>query len=175
MPDLLILVNGLPGAGKTTLAHQLGETLDAVVISKDTIKEAVADAVRLDEQSTAALGAAAMEAAWVLAAAVARTVVVESWWFAPRDLELVRAGISAVSPDRVVEVWCDAGTATARTRYAARRRHAVHHDAQRLERDWEIWATQGRPLALSPTVEADTSEPVDVARLAAQVRAAARA
>ncbi|GAB2620814.1 AAA family ATPase [Pseudactinotalea suaedae] len=172
MPDLLILVNGLPGAGKTTLAHQLGASVDAVVISKDAIKEAMADALRLDEQSAAALGAAAMEAAWVLAAAVARTVLVESWWFAPRDLEFVRAGIAAVSPDRVVEVWCDAGTATARSRYVARRRHAVHQDVERLERDWETWASQGRPLGLSPVVEVDTSGPVDVAGLAAEVSAA---
>jgi predicted kinase len=40
----LILVNGLPGSGKTTLANGLARQLDAPLIAKDAIKEAVADA-----------------------------------------------------------------------------------------------------------------------------------
>ena len=38
----LILVNGLPGAGKTTLATALAGELGAVLLSKDAVKEALA-------------------------------------------------------------------------------------------------------------------------------------
>jgi predicted kinase len=41
----LILVNGLPGSGKTTLANGLERLLDAPLIAKDAIKEAVADVI----------------------------------------------------------------------------------------------------------------------------------
>lgn len=46
MPELLILTNGLRGAGKTTLAGELKRTVGCQVISKDTIKEAVDDRVQ---------------------------------------------------------------------------------------------------------------------------------
>jgi predicted kinase len=40
MADLLVIVNGLPGSGKTTLARRLGAALEAPVVSKDALKEA---------------------------------------------------------------------------------------------------------------------------------------
>jgi predicted kinase len=41
----LVLVNGVPGAGKTTLATALAGALPATLVSKDAIKEALASAV----------------------------------------------------------------------------------------------------------------------------------
>lgn len=38
-----MLVNGLPGSGKTTLAVQLGGLMDFPVLSKDVVKEVLAD------------------------------------------------------------------------------------------------------------------------------------
>ncbi|MEV6135223.1 AAA family ATPase, partial [Nocardia sp. NPDC051990] len=42
---LLALVNGLPGAGKTTLGAQLARSLDAWFLSKDTLEEALASSI----------------------------------------------------------------------------------------------------------------------------------
>jgi adenylylsulfate kinase len=41
IPKLLIAMAGLPGTGKSTLAHRLGELLPAVVLDKDTIRAAL--------------------------------------------------------------------------------------------------------------------------------------
>ncbi len=48
MPERVILINGLPGSGKTTLAGALSRQLNTALLSKDQIKEALADAVGLD-------------------------------------------------------------------------------------------------------------------------------
>ncbi|MFI7705853.1 AAA family ATPase [Nonomuraea sp. NPDC049480] len=40
---LVVLVNGLPGSGKTTLAKALADTLGLPLFSKDRVKETLAD------------------------------------------------------------------------------------------------------------------------------------
>jgi AAA domain len=78
-------VNGLPGSGKTTLAVALAATLGAQLLSKDAVKEAIA--ANLETPPMAGLlGAIAMDTVWALASAIPATVVIESWWFRPRDL-----------------------------------------------------------------------------------------
>ncbi|MFE9319526.1 AAA family ATPase [Nocardia sp. NPDC052278] len=169
---LLVLVNGLPGSGKSTLAAPLARELDAQLLSKDTVKEALAECIsRPDAVPT--LGAIAMEAVWAMAAAVPQTAVIDSWWFRPRDLEFARAGIHRVGADRVVEVWCGASADTARNRYAQRQRAVVHNDRPRLEHDWDTWATHGRPLELTPVIRVDTTRPTDTASLAAEIETTA--
>lgn len=39
----VIVISGIPGSGKTTLARQLAPALGAFLISKDVIKEALLD------------------------------------------------------------------------------------------------------------------------------------
>jgi len=119
MVHRLVLVNGLPGAGKTTLATALSGALPATLVSKDAIKEALASTV--SGASPAALGAAAMEAAWTLTAAIDGTIVLDSWWFKPRDLRYAEAGIRRAGHPTVIEVWCDVPVRIAHARYEARR------------------------------------------------------
>ncbi|MFI7670592.1 AAA family ATPase [Nocardia sp. NPDC049526] len=70
---LLVLVNGLPGSGKSTLAPPLARELDAQLLSKDTVKEALAEGISRPN-AVPSLGAIAMEAVWAMAAAIPRTV-----------------------------------------------------------------------------------------------------
>ena len=166
----MVLVNGLPGAGKTTLANELAQALPALLICKDVIKEAVADVVA--EVPSEALGRAAAEMMWTLAAAVPGTVLLESWWFKPRDLAFVQAGLRRCATPRVVEVWCDVPPRLARQRIVARRRHPVHGDEHRLDESWADWISVAAPLGLGRTLRVSTERPVDVAGLARQVSAA---
>jgi predicted kinase len=162
--DRLVLVNGLPGSGKTTLAAGLAAALPASLVSKDAIKDALATAV--SGVSGRALGAAAMEAAWTLIAASEGTVVFDSWWFKPRDVPYAEAGIRRAGGPAVIEVWCDVPERVARERYE-RRLPAAENGAP--GESWADWATRGEPLGIVPTLHVNTERPVDVARVARQV------
>jgi len=166
----VVLVNGLPGSGKTTLAAALATRLDAPCLSKDAVKEALADAI--DPRASARVGAAAAETVWRLAAAPLARVVVESWWFRPRDLDHALRGLATAGADAVVEVWCDVPPELARRRFEARvDRHAVHADDRDMSAEWAAWSAHGAPLALGPVVRQETDGPVDVELLARRVTA----
>ena len=45
MLEFVVVVNGVPGAGKTTLAAPLAEALDLPLVGKDALKEALFDSV----------------------------------------------------------------------------------------------------------------------------------
>jgi len=167
MADRLVLVNGLPASGKTTLSLQLAAHLSVPCVSKDSIKELLAKA--FPAAAASSLGRIAMETAWRLASTMPGTVILESWWFKPRDLDLVKDGLGICCARVVAEVWCDVPADLARQRFVARSRPAPYQDAQRLARCWEDWAARAEPLGVGRTVRVRTDQPVDVEALAAAV------
>ncbi|MDY7090899.1 MAG: AAA family ATPase [Actinomycetota bacterium] len=166
----LVIVNGLPGSGKTTLAKELAGALDAPLISKDAIKEAVADV--LSAKAHQALGIASSEMMWTLAAAMSGEVVMESWWFKPRDLRFVEAGLVRCGATSVVEVWCDVPAQLAKTRYAARDRHWIHNDERQLDDGWPRWEKEAAPLGVCPVITVVTSGAIALDDLITRIRRA---
>ena len=167
MVDRLVLVNGLPASGKTTLSSQLAAHLSVPWVSKDSIKELLADA--FPTAATSSLGRIAMETAWSLVAETPGTVILESWWFTPRDLDNVRADLERCCVAMVVEIWCEVPVSLARERYVARNRHAVHQDAQRSASCWQDWAARAEPLGVGLTLRVRTDQPVDIGTVAGAV------
>ena len=80
MRSFLVLISGVAGSGKSTLARRLAPVLDLPLISKDTIKEALADSLGLgDDAWSQPLGAASFEVLLALLRDVPQTVLETSW------------------------------------------------------------------------------------------------
>jgi predicted kinase len=163
----VVLVNGLPGAGKTTLARTLSQRLRLPLFSKDTIKEAHADVLGTDpppgwpqRRWNAALGAAASETMWDLLADAPGGAVLESCW--PKDRRhFVAQGLQRAHSQQPVEIWCHAPLEIARRRYEARHpRHPIHGELL-TDAEWKHWQLTAQPLRIGPTLQIDTTGPVD--------------
>jgi predicted kinase len=152
----VVLVNGLPGSGKSVLAARLARELGWPVLSKDRIKEALADAVPHPALGPK-LGAIAADTLWTLAAQLPGTVIAESWWFAPRDRDFLARGLGRAGARAAIEIWCDVPVEVARERYERRRRHPVHRDDRDMTAEWRRWAVDGKPVALCPVLRVDTT------------------
>lgn len=164
----MLLVNGLPASGKSTLAARLGSALAGPVLSKDGFKEALADA--LDTPLTRAeVGRAAMECLWAAAAGIRGLVVVDAWLFRPRDRDHAVRGLARAGGELVAEIWCDVPVDVAAARYASRTRHPVHDDRRDMTDDWRRWAAEAEPLGIGRVVRVDTTGPIDVMELVAAI------
>jgi predicted kinase len=154
----LILINGLPGSGKSTLAGRLAPALRVPLIGKDALKEAMAGAV--PGVPPGALGRIAAQVMWELAAATPGVVILESWWFRPRDLAFAAEGVTRSGALSTVEIWCSVTPELALQRYRSRARHLVHEDGRRVAGDWPRWAAEAQPLGLGPVIVVETDRPV---------------
>jgi len=65
---IVVQMHGEPGSGKSTVARALGERLEAVVLDKDVVKDAVMRALAIDN---AAAGPPAYEVYWAIARSIA--------------------------------------------------------------------------------------------------------
>ncbi len=169
----VVLVNGLSGAGKTTLARALSVELGLPLFSKDAIKETLADHLGgdylRDGAAAGRLGAAASETMWSLLADAPGGAVLESAWIGVA--ELAAAGLARAGVVRPLEVWCEVPVELARRRVVERSpRHPVHVGEPHGDERWSHWARTAAPLGLGPVCRVDTTGPVDVAAIAGWCR-----
>jgi predicted kinase len=133
----LVLVGGLPGTGKSTLARRLGERLGWTVLRSDELRKEQAGLAPTD-RATADFGQGIYDPASTDAVyrglleqagsrlAQGETVVLDASWSSGRHREQARALAEAHAAD-LDELRCEAPTAVAEARMAERLRKG--HDA----------------------------------------------
>lgn len=166
-----VLVNGLPGSGKTTLAGALAAELRLPLFAKDVIKETLFDWIGVgDRDWSRRLGAASAETIWSLLADCGSDAVVEGW-FSPPSAEPVRAGLDRAGASDVLEIWCDVPFDTAFRRFAERApdRHPGHVEHEVVAGYRARWANADRPLGLGPVLPVPTDAPVDLPAVVAWI------
>jgi predicted kinase len=196
----LVFVSGPPAAGKTTLAVPLAAELGFALLAKDRIKETLHDALGFDADLawSRRLGAATMELLWALAADTPAAVLEANFWpDDPRHGERVLAlGARTVE----VHCSCPLEECLRRYEARAATRHSVHVLDRELglaagaagaartggtgaggaaahavpvladEPLAQTFARSAQPMRLGPVITVDTTRPVDVVALGAEVR-----
>jgi len=166
----VVYVSGSPGAGKTSLAVPLAAELGYALVTKDGIKETLHDALGAPPPDLAwsrRLGGAAMELLWALVAD-SPAVVIEANFRPYSEYERTRLTAIGAGGGQLVEVHCLCPPELAAARYNARVRHPVHVVTSLPV---AAMAEYDKPVGLGELVTVDTAVPVDVARVAARVRA----
>ena len=180
----LLIVNGLPGTGKTTLARRLAADVHLPIFSRDGLYETLYDALACRSNgSPPLLGSAAFALLYHVTGsllAAGQSVIVEQFFGRPelRTAELLQ--LQHTSDFESFQILCRTEGSALLERALARagteERHASHQDREWIEQNKErILQGQLSPLALGgQLVEIDTTTPhsFDYAGLLAQVRAA---
>ncbi|MCJ1714525.1 AAA family ATPase [Curtobacterium sp. VKM Ac-2922] len=174
MAQVAIIVNGMPASGKSTIGAALAEVLGCPFLSKDRIKEPLAD-IAGPMIPSRELGAIAMGTMWQMAGAVENGVVLDAVWLPVRDRAFLEAGLATAGSPRVVEVWCDVDRPTAEERLADRYdpgsplRHQVHGDLADIRAFWDEHGQAAGPMQVGPVVRVDTTAPYDVGELVQEI------
>jgi predicted kinase len=173
MQQVVIVVAGLPGSGKTTLARGLARELHVPLLSKDVIKEALFDAFGTgDLEHSQQLGRAAHAVMYAMAADLDPVMLESHFWRGVAEPELTALGRP------LIQVYCRCPVAVAVARYRRRvadpRRHPGHlpeHQADAVIAGWT--SAEPQPLDLAGAlIEVDTTTSVDTVALASEVHEA---
>ncbi len=164
MKPVVILVNGMPGTGKSTLASKLRDDLQLPLVSKDGLKEYFYDVLGVTTRDESrAVGAACLDMIYALTreyAAQGLSVMIESpmfYRYAKPEFEDILEEIDIT----FVEVHCRTNKDVRRDRMAYRRqhenRHAIHMLTETILGENDPEPGDYEPLGIGTLFEIDTT------------------
>lgn len=170
MHPTLIIINGLPASGKTTLSEKLSLTLGVPCFSKDGFKEVLADSLGFDSHADSQeYGKVSFELLVYVAkqSLIAKQSVMIEGNFRAGDIMQNFLTWVHNQDIQIREVVCYAKSDVLTKRFHERKRHAVHHT--KSPQDWdEYFASMKGNEALSEldierSLAVDTTHPETLA------------
>lgn len=151
----VVLVNGIPASGKSTLTRALSHRFGWPVLTLDSLKEPfMACFAPVDRQRNRQLGCAAYQAIWnIVGQAPAGQIWLIDAWFGFQPRALLEQGLKQAGVGAVLELWMQISPDDAVARYQARlsQRLPGHPGAEYLPELRQL-AQQAQPMALGPVL-----------------------
>ncbi|WP_062016098.1 ROK family protein [Aureimonas sp. AU4] len=163
-PKRVVLVNGVPASGKSTVAGAISRATGWPLLSLDTVKTPFLDEIEgVDRPFNRRLGRATLRALFELVReAPAGTGVVMDAWFGFQPPEFTAELLALSGAGEFAEVWCAAPPEVIGERYLARVGHrSAAHPGVDYVPELVALARRAGPLRFGPVAEVDTRVPVD--------------
>jgi len=160
----VVLVNGVPASGKSSISSLLSEHFSLPYLTIDGIKEPFMNQFdEIDRAFNRRLGCAAYEVIWsIIASAPTQCIFLVDAWFGFQSKEALQRYLDEAGVTHVVEIWNRIPGELASKRYEERlgERRKGHPGAEYLPELLKL-ADSAKPMALGPVLEIDQTQPVD--------------
>ena len=174
----VVIINGLPGVGKTTIAKPLADELKIPLIQKDSIKEYLFDTLGVrDREWSRTLGMASNDFIFALCETLlsrGESVIIENSFEAAFAKPVLQKIIEKYQPE-VYEIYCSVEASVRRQRFIDRNergeRHAGHSDKDNYPDPNDIEPLEKyAPLNLGTRIDVDTSNnTVDISSIVQRI------
>ncbi len=164
----IILVNGIPASGKTSIAVELSERTGWLHLSLDGIKNPFLQLIDgVDRAFNRILGRASYQAIWsIVADAPAGSTFIVDAWFGFQPKEVLKDYLTQAGVTYLAEIWCDISGEQAAERYAARvDQRLPGHPGKEYLPELIALANRAEPMAFGPVYRAQQNQPVDINKM----------
>jgi glucokinase len=170
----VVLLNGVPASGKSSLSKAITEATGWPVLAIDTVKNPFLEMIEgVDRTFNRTLGRASYKAMWsIIAEAPAGSTFVVDAWFGFQPIDVLRDHIARSGVAKVVEIWCHAPPEVVGERYRTRALSGTRpagHPGESYVPELMALAARATPTGLAPLYDVDTTEPVDTAAMLAWI------
>lgn len=176
MQRRFVAITGLPGSGKSQLAHQLAPLLDLPVLDKDVWLESAFEASEIGDATWRRKLSRDADSLFQRAAQQSTGAILVSFWHQPGmrpDSGTPTDWLSSLDGP-VVMVRCVCPPEIAADRFLQRERHAGHLDAERspqqLLEQLRFLASLDE-TAIGKSISVSTTEPIDLKALSRNITA----